>query len=174
MKDDKARAKFIVNLNQADWLPLLPGIYGRSGVSGLPSALNTHHVMGIDLLDMEPGAAFPLHTHPGAHILYVLEGEGSVTIDGQTFVTRPGDCYFIPGLLPHAVGAIQHHRLLAIGFPHKELEDPYRMDVVDAHFLDQYPMLAKIYSGNNDEERKALLKQLQQQGDLQGRVTDGI
>jgi uncharacterized cupin superfamily protein len=127
---------------------------------------STFQNMGIDLIDMNPGTAFPLHTHPGAHILFILKGEGTVTIGEEVYATRPGDCYFIPGDLPHGVGATQHHKLLAIGFPHKGLENPQRMDIVEAQYLQEQPMIAKIYSGEDVEERRTLLAKFQKDGML--------
>lgn len=153
--------EFIRNLYEAEWVVLLPGIRGCSGVCGLPPGLDTNETMGIDLIDMDPGTAFPLHTHPGAHILFILEGEGTVTIGEEVYVTRPGDCYFIPGDLSHGVGATQHHKLLAIGFPHRGIKNPQRMDIVDTQYLQEHPMVAKIYSGDNVEERRTFLAKFQ-------------
>ena len=89
--------------------------------------------MGIDLIEMDPGTSFPLHTHSGAHVLYVLDGVGTVTIDGVVHPTKPGDCYFIQADEPHAVGAVERHRLLSIGLPHRTVDDPQRMHVVHHH-----------------------------------------
>lgn len=121
--------KPIVNLYAAEPVDMLPGIRGRSGVAGLPPGLGIEGEMGIDLIEMEPGTSFPLHTHPGAHILFVLEGEGTVSIADKTYATKPGDCYFIPGDASHAVSASHRHTFLAIGFPHHALTDPQRMAV---------------------------------------------
>lgn len=132
MSDNSLNTNPIVNLYAAEPVDMLPGIRGRSGVAGLPPDLTIAGKMGIDLIEMEPGTSFPLHTHPGAHILFVLEGEGSVTIAGRTYTTKPGDCYFIPGDASHAVSASQRHTLLAIGFPHRALTDPERMTVQES------------------------------------------
>ena len=116
----------IKNLTKStDIVSLLPGILGVPGVSGIP--VGSDMPMGIDLIEMLPDTAFPMHTHPGAHILYVLSGQGTVTIDSETYPTRPGDCYFVPADIPHSVGAHSEHRVLAIGFPHKKLRDRERM-----------------------------------------------
>lgn len=121
----------IVNLYAGDWLELLPGIRGRSGVTGVPPGLDVQGAMGVDLIEMDPNTSFPLHTHPGAHVLFILEGEGTVTIGGVAHPTRPGDCYFVPGQTPHAVSALQRHRFIAVGFPHRQLLDPGRMEAAD-------------------------------------------
>lgn len=116
---------------ETSWIPILPGIRGRQGTRGLPSGFDIHENIGIDLIEMLPGTAFPTHTHPGAHLIFVVKGKGTVTIHKQTYLTRPGDCYFVPADVPHAVGAVEHHQILAIGFPHKPLSDPERMKIGD-------------------------------------------
>lgn len=125
-----AKIQPIRNVFDGDWVAMLDGIRGRRGVTGTPSQLGVSHPMGLDLIEMEPGTSFPSHTHPGAHILFVLEGEGTVTIGGRVHRTRPGDCYFVAADEEHAVGALGRHRLLSIGFPHRAVDDPDRMRVV--------------------------------------------
>jgi quercetin dioxygenase-like cupin family protein len=49
-----------------------------------------------------PGAASGRHTHPGDEILYVLEGELVVEIDGKPTTTlKAGDVSFIPAGVVH-------------------------------------------------------------------------
>lgn len=160
--------EFIRNLYEEDWLPVLPGIRGQRGVQGFPLGEEANIPMGIDLLDMESGTQFPLHTHPGAHILFILEGQGTVTIGDHVYTTRPGDCFFIPGGLQHGVGAPQHHQFLSIGFPHKSLEDPSRMDIVDPGYLENQPSIAQIYSGDDLTYRRKLLRVFQENNIVQG------
>ncbi len=124
---------FVRNLLEGaePWIPIQAGIRGRPGVSGMPPGLDVNEPMGIDLIDMQPGTIFSLHTHPGAHILYVVAGCGTVTIGGAVYRTKHGDCYFVPAEVPHAVGAIERHQLLAVGFPYRALNDPRRLTIVD-------------------------------------------
>lgn len=164
MPEMRAKDEFISNLYHAEWMPVLPGIWGRSGVAGVPANMNVSENLGIDLLDMEPNTAFPLHTHPGSHILFVLEGKGTVTIGDVVYETKPGDCYFVPADLPHGVGAIERHQLLSIGFPHKALNDPERMNIVDEKYQEQQPTFAAIYSSETDAvKRRELLAMFQHQ-----------
>lgn len=124
--DDFVRAR---NVYEAEPARLGPGIVGNAGVRSLAPGSSDEY-LGVDLIDMAPGSSFPLHTHPGSHILFVLEGSGTVTVGDQTVRTRPGDSYFVPAELPHCVGATERHRLLAFGFPHRAIEDPARMHVL--------------------------------------------
>ena len=87
--------------------------------------------IGVDLLRLGPGEAFPLHTHPGNHLLLILKGRGNVTYDGKVIETGPGDRYLVDGRTEHAVGAVDAHYVLAFGAPHVEAHDPARMVLVD-------------------------------------------
>jgi quercetin dioxygenase-like cupin family protein len=54
-------------------------------------------------VDIEPGAAFGRHTHPGEEIIYVLEGSLEYQIEGKPAVTlKAGDVLFIPAGTIHA------------------------------------------------------------------------
>lgn len=98
---------------------------------GLP--LHTNGNLGVDLLRVEPGDSFPIHTHPGDHLLLCVAGTGSISIGRKTYEVKPGDLYMVPGLIPHAVGAADDdfHVLAAFGSPHKPVASPERMTLVD-------------------------------------------
>jgi quercetin dioxygenase-like cupin family protein len=54
-------------------------------------------------VDIDPGAAFGRHTHPGEEIIYVLEGSLEYQIEGKALVTlKAGDVLFIPAGTIHA------------------------------------------------------------------------
>src|SRR5580698_10168183 len=54
-------------------------------------------------VDIEPGAAFGRHTHPGEEIIYVLEGSLEYQIEGKPPVTlKAGDVLFLPAGTIHA------------------------------------------------------------------------
>jgi quercetin dioxygenase-like cupin family protein len=54
-------------------------------------------------VDIEPGAAFGRHTHPGEEIIYVLTGSIEYQIEGKPPTTlRAGDVLFIPAGTIHA------------------------------------------------------------------------
>ena len=96
---------------------------------GIP--LLTNGGLGVDLLHVPAHSRFPLHHHPGHHLLYVLKGQGTFTLDGTVYATAPGDLMMIEGSVPHAVGAsFEDHVLLAFGSPHTPLDSPRRMTVI--------------------------------------------
>lgn len=111
----------------------LAGIRGRAGVA-LPTMEGVE--LGADLIEMEPGSSFPLHTHAGEHILYVVKGEGYVHVDGIDHAVQEGDTIFVPAEYVHGVKTRENSAcpllLLAVGYPHKPIDAHDRMRVVAA------------------------------------------
>ncbi|TDB90334.1 cupin domain-containing protein [Actinomadura sp. KC216] len=86
--------------------------------------------IGADVIRLAAGAGFAPHTHPGHHVLTVIAGMGTITYGGRIHQTRAGQVYLIEGDVPHAVGAITDHLILAIGAPHKPVDAHDRMELV--------------------------------------------
>ena len=53
-------------------------------------------------VDLEPGYAFPGHTHPGEEIIYVIEGTWEYLIGGQRVIAKSGDALFVPAGTVHS------------------------------------------------------------------------
>ena len=54
-------------------------------------------------VDLAPGVAFPLHSHPGEEIAYVLEGLLEYELEGRPPVTlKAGEALFIPAGAKHS------------------------------------------------------------------------
>lgn len=104
--------------------------YGKP-VDCYGTSLHTNGGFGVDLLDIPANARFPLHTHPGHHLLYCLRGVGTFTLAGTVYEVRPGDLMMVEGEVPHAVGSgPDGHVILAFGAPHTPLGSPHRMAVI--------------------------------------------
>jgi quercetin dioxygenase-like cupin family protein len=102
------------------------------GAPALGVPLHTNGHLGADLLHVKAGDRFPVHVHPGDHLLLCLQGTGTITIGEVTYHVRPGDLYMVDGQVPHAVGAGEEdHVLMAIGAPHKPVTSPERMQLTD-------------------------------------------
>lgn len=117
-------------------VPTAAGLLPEHGVDvhGAPArgvAMLTNGHLGADLLHVAAGNQFPVHTHPGDHLLYVVSGRGTISIGNVTYEVAEGDLHMVPGAIPHAVGAIDDHIILAIGAPHKTVDSPDRMALVD-------------------------------------------
>ncbi|MEV8093605.1 cupin domain-containing protein [Kitasatospora sp. NPDC085879] len=111
---------------------VLPGILGTVGAGEL---IEGGTAIGADRLIMECGARFELHTHPGAHILYVLGSRGYIHIDGVDYEMGQGDTVFVPANYAHGVKTNLHVpeplEILAFGVPHMPLESAERMTLVE-------------------------------------------
>jgi quercetin dioxygenase-like cupin family protein len=94
-------------------------------------ALVSNGLLGADIIRLAAGDGFVPHTHPGDHLLIVIGGEGTITCGGQILPSRAGDVFMIEGQVPHAVGAITDHVILAVGSPHRPIESSNRMSEVD-------------------------------------------
>ena len=53
-------------------------------------------------VDLAPGVTFPMHSHPGEEIIYVLEGVWEYQVEGKGAMTlKAGDVLFIPAGVKH-------------------------------------------------------------------------
>jgi quercetin dioxygenase-like cupin family protein len=108
--------------------PLPTAMHGTAAATG--KALVSNGALGVDVIRLPAGAGFVPHTHPGHHILIVVGGTGTITYAGQVHATRAGQVYLIEGEVPHAVGAVTDHVILAVGSPHKAVDAEDRMEAV--------------------------------------------
>ena len=57
----------------------------------------------IFTIDVVPGGIVARHTHPGIEMGYVLEGEGTLQVEGQAeLAMKPGTPYKVPPGTPHS------------------------------------------------------------------------
>jgi quercetin dioxygenase-like cupin family protein len=112
---------------------VIPGILG---VVGAGAMIENGMSIGADRIIMESGSQFELHTHPGAHILYVVRSRGYIHIDGVDYEMGDGDTVFVPANYAHGVktnlSVAEPLEILAFGVPHMPLESAERMTLVDA------------------------------------------
>ncbi|ONK13228.1 cupin domain-containing protein [Streptomyces sp. MP131-18] len=122
----------IVNLEKTALRILTEGL-AAFGADATFTPLHTNGALGADMLRVAPGDAFPVHTHPGDHLLLCVKGTGTISVGGTTYTVGPGDLYMVPGTVPHAVGAAENdeHILLAIGAPHFPVDSPERLMYTD-------------------------------------------
>ena len=53
-------------------------------------------------VDLDPGVTFPLHSHPGEEIIYVLEGVWEYQVEGkEPMKLKAGEVLFIPAGVKH-------------------------------------------------------------------------
>lgn len=97
--------------------------------TGLGLVSNGH--LGVDVIRVAAGQGFAPHTHGGDHLLIVIGGRGTIAYDGVVYETNAGDVYLIEGDVPHAVGAITDHVILAVGVPHQPVDSDRRQAIVE-------------------------------------------
>ena len=103
-------------------------MHGSPHITGAPLVSNS--VIGADIIRLSAGAGFEPHIHPGHHILSILAGEGTITYGAAVYRTEPGQTFLIGGSVPHAVGSITDHVILAVGSPHLPVDSENRMQPV--------------------------------------------
>lgn len=59
----------------------------------------------LSFASIAPGAMGPVHSHPHEQMIYVLEGEGDVIIEGKSYHVKAGEAVSIPGNVEHTGGA---------------------------------------------------------------------
>ena len=54
-------------------------------------------------VEIDPGVALPMHSHPGEEIVYVLEGTWELQVEGKgTMTLKAGGVSFVPAGAKHA------------------------------------------------------------------------
>jgi quercetin dioxygenase-like cupin family protein len=56
----------------------------------------------INLIEFEPGATVPLHSHPHEQLGIVLRGMQALVVDGEAHELGPMEGYVIPGGVEHS------------------------------------------------------------------------
>jgi quercetin dioxygenase-like cupin family protein len=69
------------------------------------------------LAEMAPGGRLNVHRHEPAEVYHVLEGQGTVFLDGEVHPVRAGSAVFIPGSAWHGIrntgdSALRFHYVL--------------------------------------------------------------
>jgi quercetin dioxygenase-like cupin family protein len=80
----------------------------------------------ITRYEFDPGAEFPLHSHPQEQITIVQEGEVEFTVGGEVSHLGPGDWSVVPPDVPHGLRAGDGGaRFLAMIVPRRESAHAY-------------------------------------------------
>jgi quercetin dioxygenase-like cupin family protein len=84
-----------------------------------------------DMLHFLPNEKTSLHTHPGNHILYVVEGSGILTYGNEEHPLVKGSCYLVPGITDHRVSADDCGMyLLSIADTHRSVSSVERSNII--------------------------------------------
>jgi quercetin dioxygenase-like cupin family protein len=59
--------------------------------------------MTVSLVEMDPHAAIPEHSHPHEQVGYMIEGEAEFVVAGRASCVSAGQMWRLPGGTPHQV-----------------------------------------------------------------------
>jgi quercetin dioxygenase-like cupin family protein len=59
----------------------------------------------LNMVDLEPNAVVPIHSHPHEQMGVLMSGDVTMTIDGVDYVLRPNEAYQVPGGVSHGATA---------------------------------------------------------------------
>lgn len=65
----------------------------------------TEDGVGVLMVSFSPGARLNFHTHSGAQILYIIDGEGILATESEQYTVTPGTVIYIPPGEVHWHGA---------------------------------------------------------------------
>lgn len=102
------------------------------GSTALGAPLVKQGAFAADILSFELGQRTEPHTHPGNHILFVVEGDGWLIFDGEHYLLKKATCYFVPGSTVHQVGSDGNMFLLSIADNHRPVNSIERLEIVHA------------------------------------------
>ena len=68
--------------------------------------------VGMTLFAFDAGEGVSTHAAPGDAMVYVLEGEAQITIDGAPHSVTGGSAIILPAGIPHAVAAVTPFKML--------------------------------------------------------------
>jgi quercetin dioxygenase-like cupin family protein len=91
----------------ADLVDYAPGQVVSRTISQRPTVNTT-------LFAFDAGEAISTHSAPGDAIVYVLDGEATVTIDGEDFTVPAGEAIVMPANIPHGVRAEKRFKMFLL------------------------------------------------------------
>ena len=103
--------QLIKNLNHAMVLPLAEQVTYEAG-KVVSLTLAQRPGVGMTLFAFDAGEGVSTHAAPGDALVFVLEGEAEITIDGTPHTVTGGNAIVMPPGIAHAVNAIKPFKLL--------------------------------------------------------------
>ena len=116
-------------------LPITPPVAGAGPEGELEHPFpgvtrRTNHTAKatVSAYAFEPGAEFPIHTHPEEQITVVLTGTVVFTVEGERHALGPGETYVVLADLEHGLRAgPEGARFLAVVVPRRAGSDAYEI-----------------------------------------------
>jgi len=91
---------------------MLPGVFRRTMTDGERMMLCEVH--------MDANAVVPMHTHPHEQTGYLVSGRCRMQIGDEAHDLSPGDCWMVPGGVPHEATAYEPSVFIDVFSPPRE------------------------------------------------------
>ncbi|MBL7183496.1 MAG: cupin domain-containing protein [Anaerolineae bacterium] len=102
----------VVRASDVEPVEMVPGVWRRMLTYG-------EQVMIVQVT-LEEGAVVPAHRHPHEQITYVIEGELSMDVEGQTHVLGARDSLLFPAGVEHGATALKRTLVIDTFSPPRE------------------------------------------------------
>lgn len=106
----------LINQGSIKPVEMLPGVVRRTMTDGA-------HMMLCEVR-MDAGSVVPDHTHPHEQTGYLVSGRIRLQVAGEARELAPGDCWMIPGGVPHEAAALEPAVFIDVFSPPR---DEYRV-----------------------------------------------
>ena len=102
----------VVRAPDVEPVEMVPGVWRRTLSWG-------ERLMVVQVV-LEEGAVVPAHRHPHEQITYIIEGELSMDVEGQTHVLGAGDSLLLPASVEHGATALKRTLVVDTFSPPRE------------------------------------------------------
>lgn len=102
----------VIRAADVEAVEMVPGVWRRT--------LSWGERLMVVQTTLEEGAVVPAHRHPHEQITYVVEGELSMEVEGQTHVLRAGASLLFPPNVEHGATALTRTIVLDTFSPPRE------------------------------------------------------
>jgi len=70
--------------------------------------------LSLTLFAFDKGEEISSHSSNGDALVYILDGQGEITIGEETFVVKAGEAIVMPAGIPHALLAVERFKMLLV------------------------------------------------------------
>jgi quercetin dioxygenase-like cupin family protein len=102
----------VIRAADVEPVEMVPGVWRRT--------LSWGERLMVVQTTLEEGAVVPAHRHPHEQITYVIEGELSMQVEGQSRVLQAGDSLLFPANLEHGATAVKRTLVIDTFSPPRE------------------------------------------------------
>ncbi len=102
----------LIDHDSSTAVEMFPGVVRRTMTAGA-------RMMLVEVR-MDAGAIVPMHTHPHEQTGYLASGRCRFRLGDEEREITPGDCWLVPGDVPHEVAALEACLFVDVFSPPRE------------------------------------------------------